>query len=369
MITYKTLYEYDNNNRLRIWYMEQENDNYRTVSGLQNGEKVISAWKVAKPKNIGRANATTGEEQAKSEIESQYTKRIKRGYSETIPDINAKPRFFDPMLACKYEDQKILFPVYSQPKLDGYRCLVKADGMWSRGHDQIVSSPHIFEELKPIFTHHPDVVFDGELYNHEFKADFNKLSSLISKKVNINPITLAEAASLVEYHIYDVYFGSDENFSLRSTALNLMFSRTDIQWNKIKNVSTEKVETQDRLDELYALYLEDGYEGQMVRINDIYEKKRSKFLIKRKNFEDDEFIVLDIQEGQGNWAGKAKRVVLQLKNGNTCESGIRGTQTYLAQVLINKDQYIGKPAKTRFQNYTPDGKLRMPVVIELDRGM
>lgn len=371
MITYKSLYEYDNSGRLRVWWMERAGDSYRTISGLENGVKTESAWKKAKPKNIGRANSTTGEQQAEAEINSLYTKRIKMGAAYSLEELAAKPKMFDPMLAVKYEDvkNKLTFPLWTQPKLDGYRCVVKSDGMWSRGREKIVSCPHIFEELEFIFKSLPNVVFDGELYNHQFKDNFNKLSSLIGKDVNITPITLAETAELVEYHIYDFCMDDSSLFRERYHALKLFFA--DHSFKKIKLVETNQIKNDDELNSYLNIYLADGYEGQIIRSDTHpYETgKRSKSLIKNKNFHDEEFIVIDLIEGRGNWSGKAKSALLQLPNGNTCEAGIRGNEAYLTMVLREKHKYIGKPAKVRYQNWTPDGKLRIAIVLELNRSM
>ena len=54
------------------------------------------------------------------------------------------------------------------------------------------------------------------------------------------------------------------------------------------------------LDEYYDTYMEFGYEGQIVRVNGPYENKRSKLLLKRKDFSDAEYLVIDINEGDGN---------------------------------------------------------------------
>lgn len=371
--TYSTLYQYDENGSLRVWWMERYNNTYRTVSGLRDGAKVVSGWKEAKPKNVGRSNATTAEEQAKAEIASLYEKRLKRGYYDHIPDPNQESKFFEPMLAQKYKDfhkkkKQFIFPIYVQPKLDGIRCIINFKGMWSRNGEQIVSSPHIFNTLKPIFKEFPELTLDGELYNHIYKNDFNSIVSLVKSTVNFD---FEKTAKLVEYHTYDVHFGSKSKhltFNTRTNVLTKLINLT--KPNKVVIVPTHLCHSYEEIDSFYATFLEDSYEGLMVRFNTPYENgKRTWNLLKRKEFEDDEFIVLDIQEGQGNWAGMAKRVILQLKTGESCKSGIRGNQAYLQQVLIEKDKYIGKPAKTRFQGYTPDGKLRFPVVIELDRTM
>lgn len=359
---YDILYEYDNSDRLRVWWMERLEDSYRAVSGLQDGEKVISGWKKAKPKNIGKVNATNGEQQAEAEIASTYQKKIDRGASREIPDVNSASKYFEPMLAAKYE--KFESVCYSQPKLDGVRCIVKKDGMWSRNGKPIISSPHIFEELKVIFDEYPSMIFDGELYNHNFRDNFDKIISLV-KKTKPTPIDIMEAADLVEYHIYDCKLLPFMLFRDRQEFLRVVLDIRNL--NKVKQLKTDYVTSQEQLDTLYAEYLADGYEGQMVRNDTPYEHKRTKNLLKRKEFLDQEFPIVDILEGQGNWAGYAKITVIRLDDGRTCESGMRGNQAYLQKVLAEKDKYIGTLAKVRFQNFTPDGKLRFPVVIELDR--
>ena len=81
------------------------------------------------------------------------------------------------------------WPLYSQPKLDGVRCLIQAE---CRGSSWIVKAysrtgkewkniRHILAELRPFFQKHPDVILDGELYNHELKNDFEKIISLVRK--------------------------------------------------------------------------------------------------------------------------------------------------------------------------------------------
>ena len=53
--------------------------------------------------------------------------------------------------------------------------------------------------------------------------------------------------------------------------------------------------------------LEAGYEGQMIRKDAPYECKRSKNLLKRKEFITEEFKVVKVVEGQGAWTGYVKR--------------------------------------------------------------
>ena len=89
----------------------------------------------------------------------------------------------------------------------------------------------------------------------------------------------------------------------------------------------------DELDAAYERYLADNYEGQMVRMGGLYEHKRSKLLLKRKEFQDGEFPVIAIDEGNGNWAGYAKRAVLLLADGRHFGAGLRGTQAEMREIL------------------------------------
>ncbi|MES0183301.1 hypothetical protein NKK48_01130 [Mesorhizobium sp. C386A] len=57
---------------------------------------------------------------------------------------------------------------------------------------------------------------------------------------------------------------------------------------------------QDMLDADYAEYLENEWEGQMKRLDAAYEQKRSAHLQKRKEFQDAEFKIVEVVEGQGN---------------------------------------------------------------------
>ena len=147
----KQLFKLDENKNIRVWSMEQNGADYRTHSGVLNGKIVISGWKTAKAKNTGKKNGTTPEEQATLEIERKYRDQLDTGgYFETIELAQIGARiYFLPMLAEKYSDRKsnLTFPVYSQTKLDGVRCLVQIDSIKTREGKVFVSVPHIHEQL------------------------------------------------------------------------------------------------------------------------------------------------------------------------------------------------------------------------------
>lgn len=353
------LYKRDTKGKIRIWYMEYTETGYRTISGLEDGEKVTSSWTLVEPKNIGKTNETSPSEQVMLEMESHYIKKKDAGYFDDIKKVD-DPILFKAMLAHGYEGG-LKYPVYSQPKLDGARCIATSSGLFTRNGKKYVSVPHIIEQLQPLFDADPDLILDGELYNHDLHDDFNKIMSLV-KKLKPTYFDFQESKKLVEYHVYDCP-SVDDNFDVR---FNFLFEKLPIL-PSIKMVLTHTIYNQEDLDSLYASYLEEGYEGQMIRLNTPYENKRTKNLLKRKEFQDVEAKILEIQEGQGNWAGYAKHVLIEV-NGKQCLSGMRGSQEFCKHLLNEKDQYVGGTVTIRFQNYTPDGIPRFPVAVAFYKG-
>lgn len=353
-----TLYKKDTKGNVREWRIEQEGDRYRTIAGLADGEQVTSGWTTAKGKNIGRSNETTAEEQATSQIESIYEKKLKVDYHLSLADINTD-KIYKPMLAASWEKRvdKIDWnaPVFVQPKLDGIRCIANRKGLWSRTGKPIVAVPHIFEALRPLFERFPDLVVDGELYNHDLKHDFNQIVSMV-RKTNPNAADLALAKDMVEYHVYDL--PSDVNvFSSRISTLREIVKNIE----SVICVETIRVHSKQEADDIYGEHIGLGYEGGMIRLDAPYEQKRSNTLIKRKDFEDDEFEIVSIEEGNGNWAGLAKRVFFKNNDGTLVGAGFKGNKEYAAQVLAEADQYIGKQATIQFFTRTPDGIPRFPI--------
>lgn len=370
--TFAPLYKRDSKGKVRVWLMEVGSDGaawaHRATSGLEDGEKVTSSWKEVKGKNIGRANETTAEQQARSEIDSLYTKKRDKAYFDALDNIDTFEKF-KPMLASEFDKRGVTFDngdVYAQPKLDGMRCAARADALWSRSGKEIVAVPHVAQVLQPVFAKYPDIVLDGELYNHALKDDFNKLMSLC-RKAKPTAADLAESAEHVQYHVYDVYDPAQPDLTL-SERCSLLFDILQLVNHSpiIQRVDTQLVQDRDDLDALNNDWLEARYEGQMIRYDTPYELKRSRNLLKRKPWMDAEFTVIAMHEGTGNWAGAAKNFEIILPNGETMTPAVKGKHEVLAALLES-----GKTpnwAKVEFADYTPDGSLRFPRVIDYGYG-
>jgi len=393
LVSLPTLYKRDTAGRIREWtveygYDDDDNAGTRTVSGLSDGKKVTSVWNITEAKNVGKVNATNAREQAVSEAQSLWDINVEKEYFENVADIDSYTKF-KPMLAHDYT-KRPQSQGWSQPKLDGIRCIADKNGLWTRSGKEITSCPHIWDAIGPILRRNPNMVFDGELYNHELKEDFNKITSLV-RKVKTTEADRAEAAKLVQYHVYDCYDHDQPNLtfnqrdrlftnifllvqddkivsseSTKSTTYEALSDTQPRVQDVIKLVEALRGNDQEELDSMYRYYLEQGYEGQMVRNSTPYEFKRSKNLLKRKEFITEEFRVVEVLEGSGNWAGYAKRFVLEMADGTQFGSNVRGSQEELRALLHTDEQPTW--ATCRYFELTPDGVPRFPVVIDYGIG-
>jgi len=348
--------------RYQSWVIEIVDNKYRTHYGQIDGEIQTTEWTICEGKNTGKKNETSANEQALKEAKATWKKKKESGYFDNAKDID-NDTFTEPMLAKSYDDYKdeLKYPVYSQPKLDGIRCVVKKDGMWSRNGKAIVSAPHVLVALKSFFDRFPDAILDGELYADKFANDFNAICSLV-KKTKPTPQDLEDSAENIQYWVYDWIL--PKTFGDRNDDITTYVTSSNV----VRRVPTHLVDTITHLNELYEKYVDEGYEGQMVRTNGPYENKRSKHLLKRKEFQDSEFKILDIVEGVGNKSGMAGHMVFKNHKGIEFHSNIKGDREYLKELLKNKKKYIGKQATVKYFNLTPEDEIpRFPYVINIDR--
>jgi DNA ligase-1 len=353
----QTIYKRDSAGNVRAWNYEVEGDSWRTHHGVLGGAMVESGWTACTPKS-----QATGAQQAAFEAEAEMTKKLALDYHADILDIDRlRASTVKPMLAQKYESwDHIVVPVWTQPKLDGVRCIANRDGLWSRQGKQFFGVPHILAALDPLFQEHPDAVLDGELYNHDLHDDFNSIVSMVKKQTpTVEQLKASER--LIQYHVYDapsVAGSFDDRYN---------FLNENLPWEQraaLQLVETAVAATPVGLDYYYEKFLGTGYEGQMIRLPGTYEQKRSKLLLKRKEFQDQEFPVEAIEEGLGNWAGYAKKATLRLPDGRTFGAGIKGTQAYCKALLGTKPQ----SATIRFFALTPDGVPRFPIAVAFHEG-
>jgi len=357
----KTLVKRRSDGGIQEWSIEVVDNAFRVTSGKQGGKLKVNEWTYCEGKNRGRSNETTDAEQAQAEAKAKWDKKLSGEYALSVDAVDSLG-FVKPMLAKDWKDygDKVEFPVYAQPKLDGIRCIATKDGLKTRTGKDIVAVPHIFESLQEFFEEHPDVVLDGELYCDKFDNDFNAICHHV-RRSKVTEESL-EKAKVIEYHVYDIV-DSSMPFSERIDFIDDNFLVNNHKY--IVSVYTVYVEGKDLLDELYGQWQEQGYEGQMVRLNEPYENKRSKTLLKRKEFQDAEYTILGWKEGIGNRAGTIGHFNFKTKDGVEFSSNVKGNFEYLADLLKQGDSLIGSEATIKYFSLTPDGVPRFPYVIAI----
>ena len=365
--TYQKLYSRDTKGNIRVWWIEQDNEKYRMFSGIEGGAIVASDWTVAIGKNIGKFNETVPTDQATKEIQAKYKKQREDGYFDNIADVD-KFQYFHPMLAHKWLDHKakVNFTegVWISPKLDGVRCVFTKDGCFSRNGKKYISFPHIGRELKQLFVNDPNLILDGEIYCHRLKDDFDKIISL-AKKTKPTSADIVESEKFLEYWIFDCP-SHPGDFDTRYAYLkNLILS--NYRGNKWIRLCIHKlIHSEAELESALQEFLLHKFEGVMLNLRKgFYVNSRSTNLLKYKLFQDEDFEILDVIEGVGNRSGMMGYLTLRLPNGKTFDSNSRGDEAKYKKMLQERTELIGLKATVRFQNYTPDGVPRFPVIVAI----
>lgn len=341
--------------------------------GVEDGNVIVTRWgqvdgaiqegrdPVKEGKNIGKANETDPNTQARLEAKAQWEKKLKKGYVQNLKDAE-KGKVDEvieggvfPMLAQKFSEQghKILYPAYAQPKFDGHRCIAivkngKAS-LWSRTRKPITGLPHIVKALEAKFK---NVTLDGELYNHSYKDKFEELTSFIR---NPEP---KEGHEVVQFHIYD--WVNEEPFVKRLLHLDASFSTSTAKC--LQQVKTIEVMSEDDLSDAFDTFRAAGYEGAMVRnAVGLYVNKRSYDLQKIKEFDDDEFKVIRVVEGRGKLLGHAIFVCVT-KSGAEFNVKMKGKTEELRKYFEKPSLSVGKMLTVAYQGITNKTEVpRFPV--------
>jgi DNA ligase-1 len=357
MKKFPILYKYTSKGQVQQWQIIVDGDSFYTIEGIKNGKLTQSLPTYCIGKNVGKKNETSAEEQAEKQAAAKHKKKMDSSYNEVLTD---QSNYFEPMLAEKFEDRKdLLFTVrtFIQPKLDGLRCDNEGGFLTSRNGKPFVSCPHLVQK---------DTRLDGELYNHLFKNDFNKIVSLC-RKTKPTKEDIKDASNMVEFWAYD--FPDHEGvFSERYKSLTAWIKLNPNK--KIKLVPTYEVFSLEDIEEYHAKFMDEGYEGSIIRLDlGNYENKRSKQLLKYKDWIDSEFEIVGYEEGEGGRTGTIGKFVVKHDKiaGKTFSSNVLGNHEYLRKVWKERDSYIGKTCTIKHGKRTPDDIPRWPYVTKIAR--
>ena len=269
-----------------------------------------------------------------------------------------------PMLAYPVSDKPINYDnkISMQPKLDGVRCIIQYEGggmpkAYSRTGKEWKNIDHILFNLSPWFALNPNVILDGELYNHDLKDDFEKIISLVRKQKPTD-LDALESADMVQFHCYDI-IDETKTFEERMNFITQAVPRNHC----IHHVKTQAVGSETLAKVIHQQNLDNGYEGSILRTNDVYKCGRSWSLRKFKDFHDTEATIIGYVDGKGKRTGTLGKFIMQDDEGVEfgCPPGKGYTYKDLANMLDNIGDYIGQRATFTFFERTKAGSYRHPL--------
>lgn len=385
MKTLPILYQRTQTGAIQQWQIAAFDNVIQTIHGQVGGKLQTTTDTIAEGKNPGKANATSPAQQAEKEAQAKWTKQKKKGYVESLADAEAGKvdetlikGGIEPMLAPSeifpHYKKDLTWPVYTQPKLDGNRCInfVADNALWTRTRKTIGSVPHIVAATREAFGDR-QLILDGELYNHEYRDHFEDLMSLI------RPPGPVEGHEVVQYWIYDLPSNKGK-FSERYAELEELFKQVDPA-GPLQLVPTRLAKNEDEVFAHHEVNLGLEFEGTMVRNDGPYEEgRRSRHLQKLKTWKDAEYQIIGFADGRGKDASTVAAFYCAISPDYTPEAWVqiceniaagrpelRGFKARLKasydyrRKLFAKKDFVGKPLTVKYQNLTADGKPRFPI--------
>ena len=270
-----------------------------------------------------------------------------------------------PMLAYPVSDKPINYnnDIFMQPKLDGVRCVIQYENMgleyevkaYSRTGKEWKNIDHILFNLKPWFALNPNVILDGELYNHDLKDDFEKIISLVRKQ-KPDDIDMLESADMVQFHCYDI-IDETMSFAMRNEFIKQAVPRNHC----IHHVSTTRCTNDNDAKEMHKVNLACGFEGSILRTNDVYACKRSHNLRKFKDFHDTEATITGWVEGKGKRKGTIGKFLAIDADGIEFGMPVMDNFKFLQDNFKLMQNYVGKIATFTYFERTKANSYRHPL--------
>ena len=210
-------------------------------------------------------------------------------------------------------------------------------------------------DLVPFFEKHPDVILDGELYNHDLKDNFEKIISLVRKTKPTYEDRL-ESSEMTQFHCYDIV---DETLTFEER--NYFIQKHVEPSYCVKHVTTMAVGSDKLAKMIHKQNLKNGYEGSILRTNDVYKCGRSWSLRKFKDFHDDEALLCDWVEGKGKRVGTIGKFMAVDKHGVVFGMPVMDKFKYLQENFEEMKTWVGKPATFTYFEKTKAGSYRHPL--------
>lgn len=372
------LYKLDSKGKPRVWSAkineELSEDNsiiIEILHGVLEGKLQTKTREVNQGKNIGKANETTIKEQALLEIGYLYTKQLESGYVKDLKDFEEKYR---PNKAHKYKDRaskinwvpfnREINPyeyLYESKKLNGIRCFIfiskgKVIKFESREGKEFKFFHHLqkdIEELELFYKRTSlkdlDVILDGELFNP--LISFEAISPLVNaddyRDVVDPESSIVYNTKDIHFHCYDFISLDHKQDSFYERFVNGFFLNEVPKESSLRLVESSPVHSEEEMVVRATSYIEDKYEGLMLRIGSSpYEfNKRTNSLLKYKIMNQDEFLIKDIYLAEND----STKIMITLYNSfgkdfnyESFDCGLKGNKEENLKYFTNKEDYIDK---------------------------
>ena len=360
----QTVYKKTSTGKIQQWraWVEKTATGYllKVESGQTDGKLKQTAGQVI---DVGKQKRTA-QEQAIFESNSKLKKKRDEAYFDTIEEAQTQVKLL-PMLAHPFNKRKhnINYPAFVQRKFDGVRCLAVLKGkevtLMSRKGKEF---PHLEHIKKDVLANNTDqsLILDGELYSDTLT--FQELVGLV-KRVTLKPGN-DEQMLQVSLRVYDCVhlMKASADFTERYDLITKVTDGAEYL-TLVENIT---VNNESEIHQAQARFVEEGYEGAMVRNQKgAYAiGKRSADLQKVKTFLDGEYKIVGFTEATGNDAGT---VIWECETpkGQTFRVRPRGPHEFRAELFQNGNRYIGMQLTVRYQELTDDGVPRFPVGISI----
>lgn len=261
------------------------------------------------------------------------------------------------------------YPVLASPKMDGFRAV-----FWpKKGAPQFFTrSGRVYENQK-LMEHFSALegvnqyVLDGELYIHG--ETFNNISSILRTEDIDIPGNLKfiafDCIPLKDWDKQKCAISYEERLKLLREVLNDQVA----DYKRVIDVATDKCNNPKEVKDLYKKYLDQGYEGLMLRNPDAeYQWKRptlkANVIIKLKPIETYDVKIIGFFEGEGILSGTLGGVVVDF-NGVKVRVGSGFSLDERQKIWNNKSKYLDSIIEVKGMEETQDGSLRHPIFLRL----
>lgn len=265
------------------------------------------------------------------------------------------------MLASKYEEERVSYPCFVQPKLDGIRAYYRKGKLFSRDRKLIKAAPHITEQLA-LLQLPEDVILDGELYKHGWPLN------RINGACGVNRETPSKDSPEVGYCMFDL-ITEKGTFKDRWGYITDFIIPKLVDMKTVTFVFPIQVHTLEQADDLYKMYQDHGFEGMIYRVGQCLYRPgtRSLQLLKRKAWLDEWAAVTGVNAGKftelgSKFTNTLGSVSCKFESGATFDVGSGFTDWEREQIW--KTPSILKQIHVRYEKLSADGKPLKPTVIE-----